>query len=215
MAGTLLVLGLATPGAGQEVDREVPLPPAPEASARQPVTLTLPDARRLALAHHPTLRAALARSEQSREQVEIVASPARPQLNLTGSLAHQQQAAGPPVEATFPSLAPGIPPVTQEFQPQAITYSSGQVELTVRQLLFDGGRIEASLEEARKLGDQANAALVATSHQVDLNVQLAYLDALEARARQQVARDSLELAREQQRSAQARFEGGVAPRADT
>lgn len=179
------------------------------AGAQEPLALTLEDAARLAVAQNPSLRAALARLEQSREQVEIVASPARPQLTFSGSLAQVRQAAGPPVVASFPGL-----PVT-EFQPEAVDYTTGQLDLLFRQLLFDSGRIRAQIDQARASSDVSAQTLVANSNQIALNARLAYLDALEARARENVQVEAVELAQAQLAAAEARFSAGSAPRADT
>lgn len=179
-------------------------------SPREPLALTLEEATRLAVSQNPSLRAALARLEQSREQVEIVASPARPQLTFSGSVAQTRQAAGPPVVANFP----GLPRVTT-FQPEPVDYTSGQVDLLFRQLLYDSGRIQAQIEQARASSDASAQTLVASSNQIALNAQLAYLDALEARAREQVQVEAVELAQTQLAAAEARFAAGTAPRADT
>lgn len=178
--------------------------------AQEPVALTLDEAARIAVSQNPGLKAALARLEQAREQVEIVASPARPQLTASGSLAQVRQAAGPPVVANFP----GLPQVTT-FQPEPVDYSSSQIDLLFRQLLFDSGRIRAQIEQARASSDVSAQSLVAASNQIALNARLAYLDALEARAREQVQVEAVELAQTQLAAAEARFAAGSAPRADT
>ncbi len=174
-----------------------------------PLALTLDDAARIAVAQNPTLKAALARVEQAREQVEIVASPARPQLTASGSLARVRQAAGPPVVANFPNLP------TTTFQPEEVDFTSGQVDLLFRQLLWDSGKIRAQIEQARATSDVSSQSLVASSNQIALNARLAYLDALEARAREQVQVEAVELSQTQLAAAEARFNAGSAPRADT
>lgn len=177
---------------------------------RPSLALTLEEASRLAVAQNPTVKAALARVEQAREEVDITAAPARPQLTFSGNLAQQRQAAGPPVRANFPGL-----PITTEFQPEPIDYASGQLDLLLRQLLFDFGRIQAHIDRARANGDSVAQALATSSQQIALQAQLAYLDALEARAREQVAAEAVALTETQLAASEARFAAGTAPRADT
>jgi outer membrane protein TolC len=182
-------------------------PPSPPAAAGPAPELSLPDAARLALARNPKIAAALARLEAAREEAEVAASPARPQITLTGFRDYQRTPQGPPVEVSLFGR-------TQSFQSQPLTYQSVRAQLELRQLLFDGGRVAARIAQARAVQGQAEQGLAAAWNGLYLEVQNAYLEALEARALLEATRQSLEVARQNLQMAEAQFRAGTAARAE-
>ncbi len=154
--------------------------------------VTSDEAVQLALARNPRIAAALALVRVREEEAEVVAAPGRP------------------MGAVY-LLAP--PPAI--FQSNFNTdYALSPARLEFRQLLLDGGRVLARLEQARTLACRAAQEAVSEEQRLCLEVRLAYLEVLTSRARLKVARGSLEAARRQRELAKSRFEAGQAPRGD-
>jgi len=177
-------------------------------AAQEPLRLTLDDAARLALARNPKIRASLAVIKQADEQAEVVASPARTQINLGLTRDTQQTTLGPPFQTNFLT---GIP---VSIQADPVTYSTSRGVLELRQLLFDGGLVAARIQQARHTAESSRHTLTAVAHQLVLDVQLAALDLLEATTRQKTFLKTLEQARHNEALAQARYDAGTAAQAD-
>lgn len=177
-------------------------------TAQEPLRLTLDDAARLALAKNPKIRASLAVIKQADEQAEVVASPARPQINIGLTRDTQQTTLGPPFQTNFLT---GIP---VSIQADPVTYSTSRGVLELRQLLFDGGLVAARIEQAKHGAQSSRHTLTAVAHQLVLDVQLAGLDVLEAQTRQRTFLKTLEQARHNEALAQARYDAGTAAQAD-
>ncbi len=186
-------------------DLPAPIPLKPPGN---PLELSEREAVRLALANNPSIRAGLAQLEQALAQAQAVAAPARIQAGLALSRDRQRTPEGPPFVTDL--LFVQLP-----IQSDPLEYSTSRVGLEVRQLLLDGGRIEARIEEAKQLGVQAEENLLATYGSLVRDVRLGYLELLEARDGVTVACRSVELAELQRSLAEARFRAGEAARADT
>ena len=212
----LLLLASAPLGAAPEPPQGPAAAPSPRAEADRSLRLGLEDGWRMALARSPRLQAALARVLQARETAEVAASPARPQATLSGF--REQLRTTPTAPVQFSSFAAQTRLLTGTTLPylqgDAVEYGSSQVQLEVRQLLFDGGQVEAQVASARASEGQAEAALVGTARDLRLDLEQAWLDLLEARSRLELADQALALSREQQKMTEARFEAGAAARAD-
>jgi outer membrane protein len=137
----------------------------------------------------------------------VAAAPARPRLSLRGRLERRQDPAGPPRQV----LVDGVP---QLQQPEVFAYTQGAAYVEVRQLLFDGARVLARVDELKAVAGQAEQQAVADAHLLALQVRQAYLDSLEARSAVTVAEESLALARQHLAIAQARLAAGKVPRGD-
>lgn len=210
-AGIWLALALLAVAAPLEA--APPAEPPPPA----PVRLELEEAWRLALARSPRIEAALARVEQAREGAEVAAAPARPQVSVNGWREQVHTAPGPPMAlGGYTPLRPAGDGLLSRavFQSEAIEYGDTQVQLEMRQLLFDGGQVEARIAEARAYEGQAEAALAGTVRDLRLELERTWLDVLEARSRTELVEEAEALSREQQAMAEARFEAGAAARAD-
>ncbi|MBI3924065.1 MAG: TolC family protein [Armatimonadetes bacterium] len=180
------------------------LPARPDEAA---LPLTMDEAVRLALANNPGIRAAAARLEQARQNEQIVASPGRTQATLSAYRDRQRTAFGPPFETGLGALQ--IP-----IQAEPLEYSTSSIRILFRQLLFDGGRIAARIEEARANARGVEQSLVASYNDLVLEVRLKYLDLLQARRQESETRERLELARRQLEETEARYDAGSAARAD-
>lgn len=213
-AGVGLVLALALAGAPGAARAETPAPP--RAGAPGAVRLELEEAWRLALARSPRIEAALARVDQAREGAEMAAAPARPQATLGGYREQIRTLPSAPLALTGYTPMPRAPGLLSNalFQSEPVEYGDSQVQLEVRQLLFDGGQVAALIAEARARSGQAEASLVGTARDLRLELEEAWLAVLEARERAGLAEEAEELSREQQRMAEARFQAGAAARAD-
>lgn len=146
----------------------------------------------MALAGNPRVAAALALVRAREEQAEVAAAPGRPMGALY-------------------LLAPPPSVLGSDFN---LDYALSPARLEFRQLLLDGGRLLARLEQARTQASRAAQEAVSEQHQLCLEVRLAYLEALSARARLELAGEALESARGHLALARARYEAGRAPRAD-
>lgn len=187
---------LGPSGANVPVETVTPLPelptqipePAPDTSRILP--LTLQEAGRLALAKSPRVGAALAKVRQSESEEEVAAAPARPHGAAT--------IAGPP-----PS---------RNLLRQNLYFSPVRVE--VRQLLIDGGKYQAKIDQLKAQTDSNSQQAVAEWHQLHLDVTLAYLEALRARAQEKVAQESVAQAQAALATAEKRFAAGDVPKGD-
>lgn len=177
----------------------------------EPLRLTMEEASRIALARSPRVAAALAQVDGARESAEIAAAPARPQARLSGYREQVLTTPGPPLTL---GIFAGAFSGQNLLQTEAVEYGDTTAQLEVRQLLFDGGLVEARIAEARAAQGQAEAALVATAHALHLEVQRAYLDVLQARSQETLVAEAEEVAREERLRAETRFEAGAAARAD-
>lgn len=207
---TGLLWGASPTMAGPSPD--TPLLPADGAT----IHLELEEAWRLALARSPRVAAALARVTQAHEEAEVVAAPARPRATMTGFREQTRTTPGPPIVLSTFGMRPGVAGALEErpFQTEGFEYGSSQVHLEVRQLLFDGGQLAARIASARAQEGQSQALLGSVVRDLRRDLELAWLDALQARSRLELAREAEILAREQRRMTEVRFQEGTAARAD-
>jgi outer membrane protein TolC len=171
----------------------LPAPPPVPASKAEPRRLSYESAPLLALAHNPTLAASLTKVRADMAQAEINAAASRPQ----GTLKLQ----GPP-----------IPPSDNSAFRSDFVLAPIQIEL--RKLIYDGGRIAALIAQARQQA-RADSELAQSDWQkLEYQVRLNYLQALIRESETALAENRLQLARQQLRTAEARFRVGKAPKGD-
>jgi outer membrane protein len=167
--------------------------------------LTLQQCIEIALKTHPLIRlsyrqldAALARSEQAKAQW-------RPELTFTGV----QRRQGPTVSFTVPNPLTGMP-VSIEIVKRDMRTLTGEI----RQSLLSFGRKSASIRSAEFQVNATSATVQAVQAQLILRVTEAYADVLAAQAMEEVARQAVERVKIVLKTAQARYEAGVAPKFD-
>ncbi len=96
--------------------------------------------------------------------------------------------------------------------PVVFTQNNGAV--TLRQLVLDGGRVNAQVQAARYSTDAAKLSLLRQIQSVLFSVAQEYFTALQARHQLQAALRSLDVAKVQQHLVEAQFRAGVASKAD-
>jgi outer membrane protein TolC len=100
------------------------------------------------------------------------------------------------------------------------THSRGEgsdttrADLSVRQLLTDGGKSQKALEAARAGLDEAKSAVAWARIGLIYDVQSAFYELLRRRWDLQTARESLTLYETQLRQAEATYDAGLAPKSD-
>jgi outer membrane protein len=87
-------------------------------------------------------------------------------------------------------------------------------QIEIYRLLIEGNTLEARLAQARTSSSAADQRLTADWQALCLEVRLAYLEVLRAKAQQQLAKTALTVASEQLKEVQARFDDGKVPRSD-
>ncbi len=86
--------------------------------------------------------------------------------------------------------------------------------LELRQLILDGGRVNAEVQAARYSTDAAKLTLLRSIQTVLLTVAQQYYAALQARHQLEASLRSLEVAKVQEKLVEAQFRAGVASKAD-
>lgn len=201
------LLLLAPAPAAAELPAELPSLPPTLAPSQQAVRLGMADAVQMAAAGSPRRTVSLARIQEALAEAEVAASPARLRASLNGRAEYLQFPGGPPRRVI-------VNGVEQLQRPESYAFPQGYGALSVRQLLFDGGRVLARIEELRAVAGEQEARSVADLHDLALEVRTAYLEALGARDRAAVAAEAREVAAQHVRTARLRFEAGKVPRGD-
>jgi outer membrane protein TolC len=157
--------------------------------------VTLSEAVNLALRQNPDVLRALREIERARGRVIEVRAQALPHLALTSGYDHIDM-------KLFLGGAQRI----------ATQNKSWSISLDVRQVLYSGGRISASIEAERLSSDALYYALRDTLDKVVSQVRQQFSSVLATRGLIGVAEESVELAAQQLRDATNRFEAGTVPR---
>ena len=159
------------------------LPPDPESIEPVEPPVTLEEAQQTAMQNRPDLQSLQVALQLT--QVGVESERNRPMLAFQGSYSHSDHASG--------------------FQ-QKDNWSLG---LNLSYLLFDGGRARAAIDQAESTRDSVSARLDEAESLVSLEVQNAYLTLTKSLDRIEVARTTLESAREAVRIAQLGYTEGV------
>lgn len=141
-------------------------------------SLSLEEALREALAHHPSLQMARARTLAAEERTSELRSGLFPQLRLTGRAALLSEVP----EFSVPFLGTLFPSITENYG----------TRLTLQQTVFTGFRLKSSIDAAA-----ANASATRYEEQRDrsdliVNVTTAYWNAFRATRLEEVLRQSVE-----------------------
>jgi len=167
---------------------------APASETERSAPLALGQCIALALEHHPALRGATYDVEGARAGVGMVRAAGLPQVGVTGGYIQNGDTVGTGGGGSSPQ-----------------GYSAA---LSVRQLLFDSGRTSALIRQA----ESGASATLATRDQVEqvvvFGARQAYFGVLSAEQVLLARAQGQELSALNLRVAQARYQEGVAPKAD-
>jgi len=164
-------------------------------------SVSLADVERIALAQSPQLALARAAVEQAAAQVGIARSGALPNLSGTASTDRSK--------STFRGTNS-----KGQLQTTNFVGTSNGASATLRQLIFDGGRVFAQIAAAHYSTDAQQLLLTRSIQTVLLTVAQQYYAALQARYTLAAALSALHVAQVQYNLVQAQYRAGVAARAD-
>lgn len=174
-------------------------------NAQEQKPLTLQQCIETALKTHPLMRlsyrqldTAIARSEQTKAQW-------LPELTFSGL----QRRQGPTVSFTVPNPLTGRPTSIEIVKADMRTLTA-----EFRQSLLSFGRKSASVQGATYQVNAASATVKAVQSQLVLMVTEAYANVLAAQAMEEVAKQAVERVKVVLKTAQARYDAGVAPKFD-
>lgn len=169
-------------------------PPAPaSAQAVMPATLDLRTAIDLALRNNYAIRSA---REQIRQQDGLIVEVQAQRIpNASVSSAYTRQD-----KSLVQSFGPGTPLPADD---------NWNISLTVRQNLFAGGGIDASVKSQRLARDAALLSLQAAINTALAQVRVNFYGVLLAREQIRVQEENLRLLREELKTAQSRYHAGV------
>ncbi|HXN09301.1 MAG TPA: TolC family protein [Candidatus Acidoferrales bacterium] len=168
-----------------------------EMHAAVPAELSLSQAEDIALASSPELVIARAVVDQNNAGIGIARSGELPNISANASYGRAKQNFRISGGSTVPFLA---------------TQNTGSVDL--RQLILDGGRVNALVQAARYSTESAKLTLLRSIQTVLLTVAQQYYAALQGRHQLAAAQSSLNYAKVQERLVEAQFHAGVASKAD-
>ena len=172
----------------------LPAPPAVPAQDSQAVqTLSYESAPLLALANNPKVTASLATVREALAKTEVTAAPARPQALLGLQ--------GPPIPVSE----------TGNFRSD---YVLSPIRVEFRQLIYDGGRIMAAIDQGKSVARQQAVQAQVDWQDLYFQVRKSYLTTLTRQGDIAVAQQQVQLTKQQLRQAQVRYEVGKAPRGD-
>ncbi len=165
-------------------------PLAVQAQAAAPVQhVTLAQAIAIAAAQSPVLAAARDDYRTVQEEVAQARTPALPSIGLSGQNTHGSFAAQSGSASTL-------------------------LNASIRQLIFDGGRVLAQIHAAQDSADAAGETYQRSAQQLSFNVAQAYYNALEARANVELIQNILKQNIAQEALIRAQMRAGVATRVD-
>ncbi len=199
-----------TDGAGNNVIAAIVLAaattvavPVPSPQPGVPQTVSLQQAIDIAAAKSPVLAAARANEQLTQIPVELARTGVLPNVSAAASITRSTngRATNNPTGGTFGNSGSNA------------TTSKG-LSLTLRQLIFDGGRVIAQLHQAR-----ANAVAGVQTYQRSLetlsfNVAQSYFNALQANATVNVDREVLRQAQTNENLTRAQVRAGTTARVD-
>jgi outer membrane protein TolC len=157
--------------------------------------LTLPEAVNLALKQNLDLMRAFREVERAQGKVIEVKARALPHLSLDQSFNTQDKRLVPPNQQRFIG-----------------NVNSWAIDLTLRQNIYSGGAITAAVSSAKFTRNASYYALRDTLDKVVGQVRQQFSQVLVTEALVDVAQESVELATQQLKDAQNRFNAGTVPR---
>jgi outer membrane protein len=175
------------------------------ATAQQPQPMTLEEAVRVALQRNPDLQRQILLSLSSEQDQVIARSAILPQLSFNASRSQVRQGEGTPQLIPGTDILAARPAVIQNG------FSAG---LSIRQLIFDGGKWWNNLAAA-DLGFEASEALVQEQRlQITYLVEQRFYELVRAQRQLAVLGEAATRSRDQANYTQRLFEGGRATQAD-
>lgn len=172
-------------------------------------TLTLEAAVEMAMARSPSIRQARAQLHRDGAGAWEGWDRLLPSVSFSSGLNQTealQQTASDPITGGIVLLPDSMIQVRETFGTQAL--------LSANWTLFDGGSNISGFRRARAESRAADAAFEAASVRVAATVTLAFLDALEAQAKEDGLRAEVARAEELYRTASGRFDVGEVPELD-
>ncbi len=212
-----------------ESSRSLPYPaygtPAPGVSTTQnladvPQRVTLQQAIAIAYAKSPVLAAARAAVDVQRASTDLTATGLKPNVAGTASVTESRTESGTSAisagtSATGTGSGSGTTTNTSfSAGSKASLRTSDAVGISIRQLIFDGGRIAAQIRAARATADGSVATYQRQLQTVAFNVATAYYNQLAAARNTSVAVASVNLDLVQEQLVNAQIRAGVVARAD-
>ena len=190
--------GMPTAGPANYPAQPKVVPPlGGEAHATVPPELSLSQAEDIALASSPELDIARAVVDQNNAGIGIARSGELPNISANASYGRAKSNFRVSSGATVPFVG---------------TQNSGSVDL--KQLILDGGRVNALVQAARYSTESAKLTLLRSIQTVLLTIAQQYYAALQGRHQLAAAQSSLNYAKVQERLVEAQFHAGVASKAD-
>lgn len=184
--------------------------PAPEIARTRPVPgvpqrVSLAQAVAIAAATSPVLGSARAALESAQAAVNGAKSAIFPNVSGTGTVTRSAGGFG---RTSGVAGAPGSP--VGAF---GNSYTQKSLDLTLRQLLFDGGKVIAQIHQARALQAAAADTYDRQLQTLAYSVAQAYYTALQARRAAQLAREIVHQNEVQEQLVRAQIAAGTEPRA--
>jgi outer membrane protein len=175
------------------------VPPLWAQDPAAPVTLTLPEALRRALAANPALGRFRAEVSALQAQEDVTFSSILPKVGFQGNLTRNDQ------EVAFGS---------GEDARTILAENDWSYRLTFSQPVYAGNRERKAIQQARLGVESARQGVADAEDQVIASVVSNYLGVLEAEDLLEVEQKNLELARRRREQAQIFFEAGESTRVD-
>ena len=169
--------------------------------------LTIADAVNLALSQNLEILKAIREIERSQGRVVQLKALALPHISMSASLGDSRQRSNPggfiAASASIGGAGGG---------PQTLQSRSWNVSFELRQAIYSGGAIPAQIEAAKFLKASAYYSLRNTVDKVISDVRSQFSNVLVTHALIEVSQESVELASQQLKDAQNRFNAGTVPR---
>ena len=199
----LLAAALAASGAWAQA--------APEPEARPARTsLSIDDAVALALEQNPDLIKARLQARASAQDERLALSPILPNLNFNASYGRSRIGGG---EEVGRFTIPGTAQTFIQVNPVQIFPSYG-IGLSVRQLIWDGGKWSNNLEAARKNLAATHETIQEQKLQTVFLVRQRFYELVRAQRQLAVLAEAAARSRDQAEAVQRLFEGGRSTQAD-
>jgi outer membrane protein len=171
---------------------------------------TLQEALAFAYTNNPTLEAQRAHLRATDEQVPQALANWRPTVKLSGDASRTDTYSRTPTTAFNPSTQSNIP----VFASQGVLATGQDVNLTISQPVYRGGRTLAQTKQAEAQVEADRAALSTTEQTVLLNVVNAYLNVVQYQAVLELSINNEQVLQRQLDATTDRFRVGEVTRTD-
>lgn len=171
--------------------------------------LTIADAVNLALSQNLEILKAIREIERSQGRVVQLRALALPHISMSASLGDSRQKTDP---AVFLAASVQTEGSSAGGGAQTLQSRSWNVSFELRQAIYSGGAIPAQIEAAKFLKASAYYSLRNVVDKVISDVRSQFSNVLVTHALIEVSQESVELASQQLKDAQNRFNAGTVPR---